>query len=242
MGKLAKKIQRELIKSPAKSALLGLVFLVALWYWAPILCGWLSGAPKTPPDIRVVKAEAPESTDLGLVVDAKNVVSRVRDWQTLVKWMDDDRATRPALLPDAQRDPFGRPKASISEKLIEQIQDEIDDQPSTSGGEEPDVSDLKLVLGGTIVGTQFRSATINGSSYQQGDVVRVPVGTDSDATDVATGKAIEFELVAIQPSHVLLKRGGKEHRLQLEFAGLAFGDRIVRRVAAERINPPPTNE
>ena len=98
------------------------------------------------------------------------------------------------------------------------------------------------MLGGTIVGTRFRSATINGSSYQQGDVVRIPVGTDSDATDAATGKAIELELVEVHPSHVVLKRGGKEYPLQLELGGLAVGDRIVRRVAAKRINAPAMDE
>lgn len=246
MEKLGKKFQRELIKSPGKSALLGLVCLVALWYWAPILCGWLTGAPDTPPDIRVVKPTVPGTTDSGLVADAKKVVSSICDWRTLTKWMDDDPATGPAVLPEDQRDPFGRPRASVSEKLIQQIQDEIDGEltvePKTTGGDEPDISDLKLVLSGTIFGTRFRSATINGSSYQEGDVVRIPVGTDSEATDAATGKAIELELVEVQPSHVVLKRGGKKHLLQLELGGLAFGDRIVRRVTAEKINASTVNE
>jgi hypothetical protein len=251
MGKLGKRIRRELVKSPAKSASLGLVCLVALWYWVPILFDWASGAPETPPDIRVVKPTEVGTTDthVGPVVAPTTALLTTSNWQTLAKSMDDDPSTKSAELPEDQRDPFGRLGAGDSEETLEQLQDEIDDEPTgglatakSSGGNEPDVSELKLVLGGTIIGGRFRSATINGSSYQEGDVVRVAVNANSRASDGATEKEIEWELADVQASHVVLKRGEKEYLLELQRTGLALGDRIVRRVAAERINAAETKE
>lgn len=255
MGNLGKRLKRELIKSPAKGALLGLVCLVALWYWAPIFGSWFGGASNAPRDIRVVKSEELDEPEAGLIVNAKDnageVLSTVFSWQTLAKWIDEDPRTHPAIVPEDNRDPFRRPEVSTAEDLIRQIQEDAEEestklaaQPETPASKEVGFSDLDLVLGGTLVGRHFRSATINGNTYWlrnedaaengAGQIIRIPIGAGSGADSESNGQMIELRLVDVRPDHVVLRLHGEEHRLGLQRPRLAVGNQIVRQDGVSR--------
>jgi hypothetical protein len=256
MGSLGKRIKRELVKSPAKGAVLGLVCLIALWYWAPILKDWLTGASDTPPDIRVVKSEENDGTDSRPITTAVENpgkrLSTVCNWQTLVKWLNEDPMAEPATLPEDHRDPFRRAETKMAEDLIREMQEEAEEestnlvaQPQTPVRQEPDFSDLNLVLGGTMVGRHSRSATINGKTYllrndasrnREGQRIRIPIGANSATNTEANGQTITLELVQVHPDHVVLELQGEEHRLELDRPRLAIGNQIIRHATVERID------
>lgn len=247
MGKLGKRLKRELKKSPGKAALLGLVCLIAVWYWAPLIKNWFTGACEPPQDIIVVQPAQPSGTGLPLIATAETEVSKavsaVNSWQKLAKWLDEDPRATTATLPEDDRDPFGRTGTNTSEEIIELIQEEAEEEPTElvvspepPVREETSFADLGLTLGGTIVGTRHRSATINGETYQVGDAVEIAIEPNAQANDEADGQAIELTLTQVHPYYVVLTRQGKEHRLQIERSRLALGDRIQRRVAIEKIN------
>ncbi len=248
MGNLGKRLRRELKKSPGKAALLGLVCLIAVWYWAPLVKTWFTGTPESPQNIIVVKPAQTGGNGLSLIATAEKEVSKavsaVSSWQTLAKWLDEDPRAMPATLPEDDRDPFGRAGTSTTEEIIELIQEEAEEEeptklvvlPEPPVREEFRFSDLGLTLGGTIVGTRHRSATINGETYQEGAVVKIEIEPSAQGNDEADGQAIELTLTQIHPYYVVLTRQGKEHRLQIERSRLALGDRIQRRVSIEKIN------
>jgi hypothetical protein len=256
MGSLGKRIKRELVKSPAKGAVLGLVCLIALWYWAPILKDFLTGEPETPPDIRVVKAEEIDGTaSRETTTEGKNAEkspATVCNWRTLVRWLDEDPMAESAMLPKDHRDPFRRAETKMAEDLIREMQEEAEEgstnlaaQPQSPVVKEPEFSDLNLVLGGTIVGKHFQSANINGKTYwlrdnaskNRGDQrIRVQIGTNSATEEEGNGQTITLELVEVHSDHVVLDLQGEKHRLELDRPRLAIGNQIVRHASVERID------
>lgn len=262
MGSLGKRLKRELVKSPAKAALLGLVCLIALWYWAPILGDCLTGASNAPADI-VVKPAETVGPDIGLIATAKEnvgkTISTVCNWQSLAEWLDEDPRAKPAVATEGYRDPFRRAEASATQdvtrriqELIRRIQEGAEEEstelvapPEGPVEKQPEFSDLSLVLGGTIVGSQVRSATINGNTYwlrndasdnQDGRTIQIPLGARSGTDNKSNGQTITLKLVDVQADHVVLKLREEEHRLNLDSPRLAMGNQIVRHGAVERIN------
>lgn len=255
MGSLGRKLKRDLVRSPVKGAVLGLVCLIALWYWAPLLKDWLSGASETPRDLKAVKSEETGESDSGLIVTAKKNVgktlSTVCNWQTVAKWLDEDPRAKPAIVPEDYRDPFRRNETSTAEDLLRQIQEDNEEstelmaQSETPVDKELEFLDLKLELSGTIVGTHSRSATINGNTYwlrndasgsQEGQIIDIPNGADSRTFDESSGQSIAVKLVQVHRDHVVLKFQGKEYPLELKRPRLAIGNQIVRRASVNRID------
>jgi hypothetical protein len=245
MRKLGKRLKREVFKSPAKTCVLGLVTLVAIWYWAPLVTSWLSGGSTEAAEDLVVDPAAPEDLVVTPAASRPPAMPPVSNegekrptscnWQTLVAWRGQDSATEPATLPDGLRDPFQRKKTPNAEALISQALDDDEKEleasnslPAAIAGAPIDLAQLQLVLGGTIVGKRVRSATINGNIYREGGAIPVTVDGGGQNTGEESGETIGLTLREVHPRHVVIEWQGQQRRLEIERAKLASGDRIAR--------------
>jgi hypothetical protein len=187
-------------------AILGLLCLVALWFWVPLVWGWISEEddPANPAAARASAVASSASAALPAAeprATANKPQSPQHDWRDLVRWMEDDprtSATDPAL---GRRDPFLVPRAEAARAETE---DEATDEAQQALVEATPEA-LGMVLSGTIVGPRRRVAQINGKPYRQGETVRL----------LKDGRQIEFALVAVHPRQIVLRRNAEEFELTI---------------------------
>ena len=202
LSRISRQLRREVTTHPKKAAILGLLCLVALWFWAPLVWGWIdeddpaTGSAVAPPAAN--SAPAPSSgTPAASNATLKKPESPQWPWHQLVQWMDNDlrtSATNPVL---GRRDPFLIPRT-------ETVKVEPEDQPEqTPPAATPEA--LGMVLSSTIIGPHRRVAQINGKSYRQGEAVKL----------VKDGQQIEFTLAAVYPRRIVLKRKREQFELTI---------------------------
>lgn len=214
-SKVTRQLRRELTAHPKKAAVLGLLVLVALWFWAPLVWGWIaaddpaakapsasasvgnasSALPRGPAAVSVPAAPA-------TIAAASSAATKVDKrpnypWHQLVQWMDNDPRTSPADPALGRRDPFLSGGTEVAEA-------DLGDGP-TEIPSEAAPADLGMVLSSTIVGQRRRVAQINGKPYRQGEIVRL----EKD------GQQIEFTLAEVHPRRVVLRRKGHEFELSI---------------------------
>ena len=204
LGKLAKRLQREVAASPKKAAALGLLALVALWFWGPLVWGWIapdkSGTavtanpvanPVSP--VTIPSAQTTENTE-------KETESPQHSWQELAQWIDGNRRASATNAPVGTRDPFVPPRAEVAAVEEEDKHDKAKSDLTTK--------DLGLTLSGTIIGPHRRVAQINGRSYTEGKTVRVTIDR----------QPIEFVLVEVHRTYVVLRRRTTHYMLKIPTA------------------------
>jgi hypothetical protein len=213
LGRLAKTIRREAKANPKKAAILGLLLVVAIYFWAPLVAGWCSkGSAESP--VATLPGEKPPfeppagATSAGLITMAVPIdaapkptdAARQHSWQNLVQWMEQDPRMVAAGLPLANRDPFLAPHA---ERPMP--------QPKESHAHaEPELTpqNLNFVLSGTVVGAGRHVARINGKSYEQGKPIELSA---KDGKQHWT-----FTLAEVDARRVVLERQGKRYEVKLE--------------------------
>jgi len=219
LDRLAARLHREVVASPKKAALLGLLFVVAVIYWMPLLWGWIrpestetsaktasapasgKGVPAVTkvPAMKPVAMETPASQTSG---------SSKHTWREVAGWIESDPRMTTASHPPGRTHPFdpveppasepaeteGGPKAGGKEEAIADLAQDIADPAS-----------LGLVLSSTIVGNESPAALINGKSYRLGEAVRLDHNKQT----------IEFQLVNIRADSVVLQRGERQYEVCL---------------------------
>jgi len=217
LNKLVKRLRREAASSPKKLAVLALLAVVALWFWAPLLWGWFSPADKASASAEPgPTAEATTTTAATKTVAAavkKGTETQKEEtprhpWQELVEWMNHDPLTAAAHPLIDPRDPFVAVKTEEEEQQEQIAETESQDVPKPLPAVVTPES-LELALSSTIVGPRSRVARINGKTYRPGDTVKA--GKD--------GQKIEFALVEVHPRKVVLERKGKQFDLAIPRPG-----------------------
>jgi hypothetical protein len=211
--KLLRQIRREAARSPQKAAVLGLLALVAIWFWAPLVMGWVQGEPKKKPE-----AAAEENTLAGLefavptVAPAGQPTSTAKeeeatgpgDWQELIVWLESDPKTDPAGAAAPARDPFVAidfPPVHVS--LLEEARENQEEEKPKPPELKP--KDLGLALTSTLVGPGGGLALIGGKKYRLGE--KVVVAHES--------QTVEFTLAEVHPRRAVLTRGEKSYDLSI---------------------------
>jgi hypothetical protein len=211
VDKLAKQLRREIQASPKKAAVLGLLAVVGIYFWAPLVVGWCggdktgnlvavpaAGAIASPTGTAVATSQ-PTASSNPVVVGSGTKPSEPPQhaWRKVVEWMEEDPRTKPAPPRAIQRDPFQTPKAEVVEAPKEVPKPvELEIVPQS----------LNIVLSGTIVGPSRRVARINGRTYEQGASIELA------AKD---GKSFSFTLAEVDSRRVVLERKGKQFELKL---------------------------
>ena len=199
LSKLARQLRREALASPKKAVVLGVLALLASYYWGPLVWGWISpseesaeptaaeaGADLDPgPWAAIASAQAPTPTK-----------TRQHPWTQLDEWIRQDPTTTPVEDPAGWRDPFTVVSTGIEVDQDEEAQpDEPQVTPATLGVE----------LSGTLVGPDRRVALIGGKAYREGQTIKV----DQD------DRPIEFELVEVHPQRIVLHLHGSRFDLAI---------------------------
>jgi hypothetical protein len=199
---LTTRLTKELRRSPKKTAVLALMVVVALWFWAPLAWKWIApqssdaattAAPPTPSDAATTGGIAASSTPSAPAQPALN-------WRELASVLESDPLLASARMHEKLADPF------VNAVPVEES------KATDEGAAEPtaDIAQasltpeqLGLTLTSTITGGRRAVATINGKSCRVGDVIVVPGG----------GTDFEFTVAAIAAREVTLVAGGQTYTL-----------------------------
>jgi hypothetical protein len=214
LDKLVRQLRRDITASPKKAAALGLMVLVALYFWAPMVWGWMAPG----------KGGASSTASAGDVIledDPVDPAAQARKQRQVFHWervrrkvLADPRMT-PARYDLAWNDPFrGLAATTTNPQSVAGSQAEA---AMSLGG---DPAQLGLSLTSVAIGRVRRSATISGESYREGEMV--PAGGPQGSA----GRGIEFRLVHVGFHEVKLERGGRTYTLELSRPRLAAGDEL----------------
>jgi len=209
LKKLTKQMQREAKANPGKAVFLGLLAVVALWFWLPLVWGWIGKEDPTTAEAAVETFDTNTAATLNQESTTPGETEASHyPWHEIAKWMDNDPLTSAANMIKLRRDPF-RPHSSQSS------QEAIDDEPEELL---PDVTpeSLGIVLSGTIIGPDRRVALINGKPYDEAKPVRF----------LKDGQKIEFTIEQIHPRRIVLQRN--EEQFELRTQPSALSERIQR--------------
>lgn len=205
-SKLTRRLRREVTTNPKKAAVLGLLVVVALWFWAPLVWGWITPDDSAAQTTAAVPAAdtlpaMPTGNPLLPGTTPKKVENPRHAWQELVEWMDHDPRTLAASTVRDRRDPFVTPKCQVVQAETEPKTEEEPQKVSVDVTPES----LGMVLSGTIIGPHRRVARIDGKSYQQGDTV---IGSKD-------GQPIEFRLAQVYPRRIILNQDERQFELKI---------------------------
>jgi len=153
--------------NPKKAVILGLMVVVAIYFWAPLIWKW-TAKDNAVANVNTVtpKGAQPVATPPTKEAAPKEVPRpKCPPWQQIVQWIQSDSRTAPAPPLSTTRDPFQKPKSAVAETKVEE---EARPQPPvlTPAG-------VGMVLTGTIIGPQLRIARISGKSYHEGQTIEI---------------------------------------------------------------------
>lgn len=222
LEKLSKQLKRELKANPQKAGMLGVLVLVAGWFWGPLV---FKSEEKKKPAI-AASTTAPTtagSTTAGTTAIAAAPTSASQDrmeWRTLSSRLQAEPAMRSVpgkTAKEEARNPFDAP-------VITEVEPEEDDlyallEAANEVGlfdeEKPVISKemtsaalnaYPLRLSSTLVGPRARTAIINGKAYRQGKSI---------------GKINEVELVLeyVDPRSATIAWNGAKRELRIPKPG-----------------------
>jgi hypothetical protein len=217
MDKLVKQLRRDLAANPKKAAALGLMILVALYFWGPLAWKWMSASGNK----RSGKANL---ASLILTDDPAepSQQSKARGgakfkWEKARQLIRQDPRMVSATFDPSWHDPFGKPIAPAQDPIVEAAQAEA----ATAAAAMAEAKNLGIVLEGVIISLRSRVATINGEACHEGDVITVKDKQDK-------GTTYRFRVVRIRRQGVDLEVGGRTFTLELTQPKLGSGDEIER--------------
>ena len=228
LNNLSSQLRRDLVANPKKAAVLGLMVVVALYFWGPLAWKFLkaSGAKQNNKAnmasliLTDDPIESSQQTKSG---------SRIRfKWERVRQLIQQDPHMLSATFDASWVDPFGKPAASAAE--AEATRESSGADPSATEATASGTTDpqgLGLVLGGIMVSPRGRIATINGEACRQGEIVVVIDSRNKNAT-------CEIRILKINRQSVQLEFGGRIFSLELAQPRLANGDDFERGNSKER--------
>ena len=205
-SKLLRKLRREVLSSPKKAAALGLLLLVAIYYWSGLVTGWLGGGSK--PAATITAAVVPAA---GATVSASTNIAAPRvappsSWKQIAALIDADAQMMPAVAMVSSRDPFAAevkietPKSEVAVKAPPTV------TPQQAG----------ITLTSTMISSRKSVALVNGQTYEVGEIIEV--GVD--------GERLSFVLAEVHSKSIVLEREGSRYELELASARLGGKDRL----------------
>jgi hypothetical protein len=221
LDKLAKQARRDLAANPKKAAILGLMLLVAAYFWGPLVWKWVAPAGKKggkEGQTALILEDDPAET----VPQAKTGAARPFRWEKVRQLIRSDRLMVPAAFERAWPNPFAPSPGAV--KPVSAPGGEVPAVPAGTAAQTavaeitPQAVGLKLTS--VAIGPRRRSATISGHTYREGDTI-VLKGADKQAAISA-----EFRLVRVEAHGVEVQREAKTWWLEFEKPSLADGDEI----------------
>lgn len=209
--RLTRRLRREVTANPKKAAVLGLLVLVALYFWAPLMWRWIAraGSRAKPVQAAATAKDTPPVPDAPAPMrkagKGRNATTQDkkgspdRAWDELARSIDQDPRMKPAGVPSISRDPFHAVAPEVAEKP------KTEEMRAAEAAAAMTPEQLGLVLSSTLIGPVRRTALVNGRTYEQGGTIRC-------AKD---GQPLEFTLSEVHPRRIVLTRQGKRYELTI---------------------------
>ena len=217
-------MRRDMAANPKKAIALALMVVVALYFWAPMLWGYVSpkkGKKSGNAAVNLILEDDPieEGTQGG----AKPKSSY--PWDKVRKLAAADPRMKPASFRRSWTNPFRKEAPAPIAGT---------DDPAKAAAAElaQDIDPVKagLKLTSIVMGEKTRSATISGKTYREGQMVPKRGKTPAEKSDTAAAAAgPQFELIKISRSRVELARNGKTYTLDMQRPELAQGEVTITR-------------
>jgi len=212
--KLHEQLLKDLKASAPKSAMLGLLLLIGLYFWVPPLVRAFGG-PEPVPSTVGTTATLSASAQLGTnsASDSRGLSASVntdlaankkpRDSAAMVKLLRESPLLQSASIEELPQRPFGIDVEQFPLPVLIVEDDEVV-TPKAEVVETPKVVDRLdgLALKSTIVGSRRRAALINNRLYQEGQSI--------------SWKGQQLKLSLVQRKSVTLTDGSREWQLALD--------------------------
>jgi hypothetical protein len=217
LEKLARQLRRDLAANPKKAAALGLMVLVALYFWGPLVWKWASSSGNK-------RASKVSMASLILTDDPAEPTQQNKArgnakfrWEKARQLLRQDPRMTSAKFDPSWPEPFGSPTASGEHDPVA----EAAEAQAATAAAASDPSTLGIVLGAVMIGPRTRLATINGKPCHEGDILTV---TEKD--DKSTARS--FKVVRIFRQAVELEIAGRIILIEMTQSKLNHGDEIER--------------
>jgi hypothetical protein len=212
LDKIARQIRRDIAASPKKAAVLGLMVLVALYFWAPMIWGWIKPGDTGSSAVVAASDVILEDEPVDPAKAAKKE-GRTFSWEKVRRKVAADPRMTPAIYDASWSDPFRQPEAAIAAGVAA-----TKTGPQTAAAKPIDPAALGLTLNSVAISAKRRAAVISGQKYREGELV--PLG----GKDGASATGIEFRLTKVGFHEVQLEYQGHTYTLELSRPRLAPGD------------------
>jgi hypothetical protein len=207
---LGKQLKREITLHPKKAVVLGIVLLLMLYFWIPLLWEWNNKSKELPNGTQTAANTSPGPTNSTNNLSINSLSANKENkplrycWKEIVKWMDNDPRTRPAEPLTINRDPFQSPKemAEKADKIALEEQAKAKAPPVTPAS-------LGMALTSTIIGAKGGLARIGGRTYNQGQTIEME----------KEGRNYKFVLLEIHDRRVVLEKEGEHFELSIPEPG-----------------------
>lgn len=206
-NKWIKRLRREAAANPKKAAFLGLMLVVALIFWAPLLRGWIGGGEASQQAVVEnpaattgnVSPAAPEGAAPAKSSQENTIACTWEDWD---KWIKQDPRTNAATDLFGQRNPFHAVRQVVAEKPVKEVKKSRIEPIRVTATP----TSLGMQVSSTVVGPSPRLAVINGKVYREGETIVVS----------KDGRKVAFTLAEVHARQVILS--SQDERFELNIA------------------------
>lgn len=204
--KLTKQIKKEAKANPGRTAVLAIVTLVAIYFWAPLLTKLVGGGNK--PAANPPVTTAPSGEPVAVVANSSTSLADAFPWRRFLEMVRNDSHLASATLPELQHNPFAELEPPMASTAVEV---EGKAAPISSAPEIP-FDQLGLRLESTLVSSHGGVAMISGKMYtlKKNGAARPTLAVEH------AGRPIEVTLTDVRQKQVELDYRGTRHMLSID--------------------------
>jgi hypothetical protein len=220
LDKISKQLRRDMAANPKKAALLGLMVVVALYFWGPLAWKFLSAAQRKQRSTANMASLILTDDPVDAAQPGKGRGTSKFRWDKVRQLIRQDARMVSAKFDADWIDPFG--KGTDKRDVVVEAPPEdpaIAAAAAAAAALAIEPKDLGIVLGGVLIGPRTRVATINGEACREGDKISIIPKGDPTST-------IEFSVHRIMRQSVQLEMNGRIFTLELTPPKLGKGDQF----------------
>ncbi len=227
LNNLTSQLRRDLAANPKKAAALGLMVAVALYFWGPLAWKFIKASGGKQNNKANMASLILTDDPIEPSQQAKGGLRTRFKWERVRQLIQQDPHMVSATFDASWVDPFGKPAATAAE-IGAAVETPAEDQATTAAAAAAiDPQSLGITLGGIMITSRGRFATINGETCREGETLAVGDKRDKTAT-------YELRVLKIGRQSVQLDFGGRIFSLELTQPRLAHGDDFERAKPKER--------
>jgi hypothetical protein len=226
--KMVKQLKREALANKGKASVLGLVVLIALYFWLPLVADCFKSAPDGEAVAQPVAAAAAPAAPTGSSAspEAEQVEWPAHPWLDLIAWMDSDPMMKSTGVPAGVGNPFrwSAPPEGFAVNDGEEEEELEEDEPK------PEVTPqtLGMVLTSTLIGPKVSVVKISGKTYVFDRGTANGDGRPSTRLVFKNERGeFEFEVLSVRSGVVILGRADKQYELRIQPPTL-LGDESIQ--------------